>query len=399
MYLNIFDSHTHSDTSWDAEHSITFLCETAVKKGILGFAITDHCEINEYVTRDIETRIRQGYFEMLKARAAFGKSLMLSYGIELGQMNFDLDLTHHVLEMEPYDFVLGSLHCIRGNEDFYFMDFQDEDPYALLEEYYQELYEIARLNLFDSMAHITYPIRYMNGKHHLGVDLSRMDDLIDLTLRTLAQNGRALEINTSGLRGPIVETSPTLKYVKRGRFFLLYLLQKTAAPAAANLLGGIVMDRLLSLLQNNARLTNKQLAVMLGREEEDVAKAIAAYEKSGVIRGYQAVIDWDKTDSPTVFARIEIKVTPKKDFGFEEIARTIMELEEVQSVSLMSGGYDLALTVSGKTFRDIAIFVAHRLSPIDSVNSTATHFILKKYKERGVVFEEEVKDERRMTLL
>ncbi|MGN0625777.1 MAG: Lrp/AsnC family transcriptional regulator [Oscillospiraceae bacterium] len=159
------------------------------------------------------------------------------------------------------------------------------------------------------------------------------------------------------------------------------------------------MDRLLSLLQNNARLTNKQLAVMLGREEEDVAKAIEAYEKSGVIRGYQTVIDWDKTDSPTVFARIEIKVTPKKDFGFEEIARTIMELEEVQSVSLMSGGYDLALTVSGKTFRDIAMFVAHRLSPIDSVNSTATHFILKKYKERGVLFEEEVKDERGMTLL
>ena len=105
------------------------------------------------------------------------------------------------------------------------------------------------------------------------------------------------------------------------------------------------MDRLLSLLQNNARLTNRQLAVMLGREEEEVAKAIEAYEKSGVIRGYQAVIDWDKTDSPTVFARIEIKVTPKKDFGFEEIARTIMELEEVQSVSLMSGGYDLAVTV------------------------------------------------------
>ena len=157
------------------------------------------------------------------------------------------------------------------------------------------------------------------------------------------------------------------------------------------------MDRLLSLLQNNARLTNKQLAVMLGREEEEVAKAIDAYEKAGVIRGYQAVIDWDKTDSPTVFARIEIKVTPKKDFGFEEIARTIME--QVQSVSLMSGGYDLALTVSGKTFRDIAMFVAHRLSPIDSVNSTATHFILKKYKERGVLFEEEVKDERGMTLL
>ena len=159
------------------------------------------------------------------------------------------------------------------------------------------------------------------------------------------------------------------------------------------------MDRLLSLLQNNARRTNSQLAVMLGREEADVAEAIKAYEKSGVIRGYQTVIDWDKTDSPTVFARIEIKVTPKKDFGFEEIARTIMELEEVQSVSLMSGGYDLAVTVSGKDFRDIAIFVAHRLSTIESVNSTATHFILKKYKERGVIFEEPAKDERRLTLL
>ena len=159
------------------------------------------------------------------------------------------------------------------------------------------------------------------------------------------------------------------------------------------------MDRLLSLLQANARLTNQQLAVMLGREEKDVEGAIAAYEKAGVIRGDQAVIDWDKTDSPTVFARIEIKVTPKKDFGFEEIARTIMDLEQVQSVSLMSGGYDLAVTVSGKTFRDIALFVAHRLSPIESVNSTATHFILKKYKERGIVLEEEVPDERRMTLL
>ena len=217
MYLNIFDSHTHSDTSWDAEHSITFLCETAVKKGILGFAITDHCEINEFQSRDIGARIQQGHFEMLKARAAFGKSLMLCYGIELGQMNYDLDLTRRVLNGKPYDFVLGSLHCIRGNEDFYYMDFRDEDPYALLEEYYRELYEIARLNLFDSLAHITYPIRYMNGKHHLGVDLSRMDDRIDGILRTLAQNGKALEINTSGLRGPIGEASPTLKYVKRFR--------------------------------------------------------------------------------------------------------------------------------------------------------------------------------------
>ena len=110
------------------------------------------------------------------------------------------------------------------------------------------------------------------------------------------------------------------------------------------------MDRLLSLLQNNARLTNRQLAVMLGREEEEVAKAIEAYEKSGVIRGYQAVIDWDKTDSPTVFARIEIKVTPKKDFGFEEIARTIMELEGEEGFQHLEE-YSDSTTERGKQLR------------------------------------------------
>ncbi|MCI5801032.1 MAG: Lrp/AsnC family transcriptional regulator [Oscillospiraceae bacterium] len=159
------------------------------------------------------------------------------------------------------------------------------------------------------------------------------------------------------------------------------------------------MDRLLNLLEENARYTNEQLAVMLGRTEEDVAAAIEAYEKSGVIRGYKALVDWDKTGEDKIFARIEIKVTPKKDFGFEEIARTIMEFEEVQSVYLMSGGYDLALTVSGRNFKEVALFVAHRLSPLDSVNSTATHFVLKKYKERGAILVEEEKDERRMTLL
>lgn len=217
MYLNIFDSHTHSDTSWDAQHSITFLCETAVKKGILGIAITDHCEINEYADRDMDARIRQGYFEALKARAAFGNSLTLSYGIELGQITYDVPLARKVLSAKPYDFVLGSLHCIHGNEDFYYMDFKDRNPYALLEEYYKELYEVAKLNLFDSLAHISYPIRYMNGKYHLGVDLSRMDDWIDPILKTLVQNGKALEINTSGLRESVGETSPTLRYVRRFR--------------------------------------------------------------------------------------------------------------------------------------------------------------------------------------
>lgn len=159
------------------------------------------------------------------------------------------------------------------------------------------------------------------------------------------------------------------------------------------------MDKLLRLLENNARLTNAQLAVMLDKTEEEVADAITAYEKKGVINGYKALIDWDKTDRDCVHARIELKVAPKKDRGFEEIAETIMEFEEVETCYLMSGGYDLALTVVGRSFKDVAMFVAHRLAPLDSVVSTSTHFVLKKYKERGFAVNTQDVDERRQTLL
>lgn len=159
------------------------------------------------------------------------------------------------------------------------------------------------------------------------------------------------------------------------------------------------MEKLLKLLETNARITNAQLAAMLDTTEEKVEEAIAQYEKDGVIHGYTALIDWDKTGRDLVMARIEIRVSPKKDRGFEEIAETIMEFDEVETVYLMSGGYDLALTVRGRTFKDVAMFVAHRLSPLDSVLSTATHFVLRKYKERGFKVIGEERDERSVTLL
>lgn len=154
------------------------------------------------------------------------------------------------------------------------------------------------------------------------------------------------------------------------------------------------MDKLLRLLDDNARLTNKQLATMCSMTEEEVASAIEEYEKKGVIRGYKALIDWDKTDREYVIARIEIKVEPKKNYGFEEIAKQIMAFEEVKTVYLMSGGYDLALTISGRSFKDVAMFVAYKLSPLESVTSTQTSFVLKKYKERGTVMCDEEVDER-----
>ena len=158
-------------------------------------------------------------------------------------------------------------------------------------------------------------------------------------------------------------------------------------------------EKLLKLIAEDAKLTNAQLAAMLGAREEEVASAVASLEKEGIIKGYKALIDWDKTDRNLVSARIEIKVIPKGSMGFEEIAYTISQFREVETCYLMSGGYDLALTISGKTFKDIALFVAHRLAPLEPVQSTSTHFVLKKYKERGLLMGDDVKDEREVTSL
>lgn len=154
------------------------------------------------------------------------------------------------------------------------------------------------------------------------------------------------------------------------------------------------MDKLLRILDTNARLSNEQLAVMLGAKAEDIAAAIAQYEADGVIRGYKALIDWDRACTDHVTALIELRVTPKRDLGFEEIAKKIMLFDEVESVYLMSGGYDLAVLISGKNFKDIALFVAHRLAPMDSVLSTATHFVLRRYKDSGIMFCDTDHDER-----
>ena len=146
------------------------------------------------------------------------------------------------------------------------------------------------------------------------------------------------------------------------------------------------MEQLLELLQDNAQLTAGQLAAMLDASEEEVKKAIARYEKEGVIKGYHALVNWERTESQKASALIELRITPKKDTGFDEIAGRVMNFPEVESVYLMSGGFDLAVTVSGRTMQDVAMFVAKRLSTIEGVLSTATHFVLTKYKDGGVVF-------------
>lgn len=137
------------------------------------------------------------------------------------------------------------------------------------------------------------------------------------------------------------------------------------------------MNDLIKLLNQNARFSNEELAAMLGTTPKDIADQIEQLEKNGVIKGYSVILDESLADKDMVMAIIELKVTPQRDCGFDEIAKTIMMYDEVDSISLMSGSYDLSVTVKGKNLQDIALFVAQRLSTIEGVLSTTTHFILK----------------------
>ena len=160
----------------------------------------------------------------------------------------------------------------------------------------------------------------------------------------------------------------------------------------------MAMEQLLELLQEQATLTPAQLASMLGEQEEDVVKAIKKYEKEGIIKGYHAAINWERTEVPRATALIELRVTPQKDTGFDEIAGRVMNFPEVESVYLMSGGYDLAVFIEGKNLREVARFVAEQLAPMENVLSTGTHFILKKYKDYGVEYNPSEKDKREVMM-
>ena len=159
------------------------------------------------------------------------------------------------------------------------------------------------------------------------------------------------------------------------------------------------MERLLKLLEQNARLSVEDLAVMLKKTPQEVAAQMDEYASKGIIRGYPTMVDWEKVSNDKVQAVIELRVRPKKSHGFDEIAMAISQFDEVQSVLLMSGGYDLQLVISGHSFQEIALFVAKRLSPMDDVLSTATHFVLRTYKKDGVMYAEEEPDEREWTTL
>ena len=142
--------------------------------------------------------------------------------------------------------------------------------------------------------------------------------------------------------------------------------------------------KILKLIESDARMSAAELAVACGITEAEAAAELAEMEREGIIKGYKAIIDWEKVDTAAVSAIIELKVVPKAGFGFEDVAEQIVQYPEVESVSLMSGSCDLNVTVRGRTFQEVSSFVAKELAFIEGVTSTATQFVMRKYKELGV---------------
>ncbi len=159
------------------------------------------------------------------------------------------------------------------------------------------------------------------------------------------------------------------------------------------------MDEILEILEKNSRLSPAEIATMIGRDEEAVAGAIREYESKNIIAAHTTLINWEKTDTERVTALIEVKVLPQRDRGFDRVAERIYNFPEVKACYLMSGGFDLTVVIEGKTLKEVALFVAEKLAPIPDVTSTATHFILKKYKDKGVVFGGSAGDDREQVLL
>ncbi len=156
--------------------------------------------------------------------------------------------------------------------------------------------------------------------------------------------------------------------------------------------------KILKLIENQAKMTTKDIATVLGLDESLVIHTIHDMEQEQIICGYNTVINWDKTDTERVTALIEVKVAPQRGDGFDRVAERIYQYEEVSSLYLMSGGFDMTVFIEGKTMKEVAMFVSKRLAPMEGVLSTSTHFVLKKYKENGTKIQQQKKDERQAVM-
>lgn len=212
------DCHNHSSCSPDGNDAVLEMRRRAQELGLWAHTLTDHCECQKFPDR-YRPRVERAW-EKMALEIPQGGSTRFYRGIELGQPNQDLEAAEQALAGRDYDFVIGSIHNIRGYEDFFFLDYSKIERSfidALLETYWQEELEVIRWGKFDSLGHLTYPLRYIQGDHGIPVDLSRHSDAIDTIFRALRDSGKALEVNTSGYRQKIGRPLPDLPLVRRYR--------------------------------------------------------------------------------------------------------------------------------------------------------------------------------------
>ena len=214
----LIDMHTHSDNSPDGIHSPMYMCEHAVANGLRALAITDHCEIDKFIEQKYASTVFHSYFECAKARNSFEGQLLVLIGLEIGQPLSNVELSNKIIEKYSFDYILGSVHTPKGfTQDIKEIEYDKLDVYAFMNNYFSELTEIAKWDGCDALAHITCPMRRIQGRYHIDFDYGKVQESLDRLLQTIVDEGKSLEINTSGLRQDIGLMMPEEKIIKRYR--------------------------------------------------------------------------------------------------------------------------------------------------------------------------------------
>lgn len=216
------DSHVHSNNSFDAKDTMMDMCLRAQQLSMYALTFTDHCECDFYGTvhevfGDFKKQIAKANDDVYEARKAFNGRLKVLRGIELGEPLQNSDAVKDIMSKFEYDFILGSIHNIKGYEDFFYLKYSYESVYLLLNQYFDEVRDMIKGCDFDSLAHLTYPLRYIVGKHKMTIDMNKLKERTDEILELLVKSNKALEINTSGLRQELQCTMPSKDFVKRYR--------------------------------------------------------------------------------------------------------------------------------------------------------------------------------------
>lgn len=214
-YKNLIDCHSHSNFSRDGKDSVENMCQSAYEKGIKVYAITDHCECDLFKSDGYEVSTQQSLDKLIELKKEYKEKMKVLVGIELGQPLENTDATNIILSRN-YDYVIGSLHRTKGLSDYYFINYKGyskEKIEKLLKKYFEGLLDIAKWNKFDTLAHLTYPLRYIKDSG-IDIDISIYDYIIEQIFKTIIKNKKAIEVNTSGLRQSIKKLLPDYKYIK-----------------------------------------------------------------------------------------------------------------------------------------------------------------------------------------